>query len=144
MQLVDGKTPAAKLFTGNSSAEMPSDDESEQDVAEAAALTPPSSPDSPRITNDPIRLYLSQMCEIPLLNRDQEISLAKKIEIARKQWRRAVLGNDFALRHTVEILRKVHAGALPFDRTSRSRSPKDLPKSKFPRECHTILKRWMP
>ncbi|MFN9914514.1 MAG: sigma-70 factor domain-containing protein, partial [Pirellulaceae bacterium] len=73
--------------------------------------------DSPRITNDPIRLYLSQMCEIPLLSRDQEISLAKKIEIARKQWRRAVLGNDFALRHTVEVLRKVHPGALPFDRT---------------------------
>ena len=76
-----------------------------------------SSDPAPRLTNDPIRLYLSQMCEIPLLNRDQEISLAKKIEITRRKFRRAVLGNDFALRHTVEILRKVAAGALPFDRT---------------------------
>ncbi|MGN5484556.1 sigma-70 factor domain-containing protein, partial [Campylobacter coli] len=80
-------------------------------------MSAPTGSDGPKITNDPIRLYLSQMCEIPLLNRDQEIALAKKIEIARKQWRRAVLGNDFALRHTVEILRKVHQGALPFDRT---------------------------
>ena len=71
----------------------------------------------PKLTNDPIRLYLSQMCEIPLLSREQEISLAKKIEITRRKFRRAVLGNDFALRQTVEILRKVAAGILPFDRT---------------------------
>ncbi len=142
VQLVDGKTPTAKIFNGNSSTVMPSDDESEQDVAEAAALTPPSSPDSPRITNDPIRLYLSQMCEIPLLNRDQEISLAKKIEIARKQWRRAVLGNDFALRHTVEILRKVHAGALPFDRTIKvsltERLTKEQVSARMPHNLKTL------
>jgi RNA polymerase primary sigma factor len=70
-----------------------------------------------RITNDPIRLYLSQMCEIPLLTRHEEVLFAKKIEITRRQWRRAVLGNDFALRNTVEILKKVHKGVLPFDRT---------------------------
>ncbi len=57
------------------------------------------------------------MCEIPLLTREQEISLAKKIEIHRKLFRRAVLGNDFSMRQTVEILKKVYAGALPFDRT---------------------------
>jgi len=68
-------------------------------------------------SNDPVRLYLAQMCKIPLLNREQEIALAKKIEITRRKFRRAVLGNDFALRHTVEILRKVAAGILPFDRT---------------------------
>jgi len=78
----------------------------------------PAAPaEMPKLTNDPIRLYLSQMCEIPLLNRDQEIALAKKIEITRRKFRRAVLGNDFALRQTVEVLRKVAAGILPFDRT---------------------------
>jgi RNA polymerase primary sigma factor len=85
-------------------------------VVDGEGVSTASDP-APRLTNDPIRLYLSQMCEIPLLNRDQEISLAKKIEITRRKFRRAVLGNDFALRHTVEILRKVAAGALPFDRT---------------------------
>lgn len=68
-------------------------------------------------SDDPIRMYLSQMATIPLLTRPEEIALAKKIEITRKQFRRLVLGCDFALRHTVEILEKVHRGELPFDRT---------------------------
>src|SRR5687767_10035318 len=45
----------------------------------------------PKITSDPIRMYLSQMAEIPLLTREQEISLAKKIEVTRKRFRRSLL-----------------------------------------------------
>lgn len=71
----------------------------------------------PKLSDDPIRLYLSQMSQIPLFTRDEEIALAKKIEITRKRFRRSLLGNDFALRQTVEILRRVHKGQLPFDRT---------------------------
>ncbi|MBX3422480.1 MAG: sigma-70 family RNA polymerase sigma factor [Pirellulaceae bacterium] len=70
-----------------------------------------------KLSDDPIRLYLSQMSEIPLFTREQEIALAKKIEITRKRFRRSLLGSDFALRQTVEILNRVHKGHLPFDRT---------------------------
>lgn len=68
-------------------------------------------------SDDPIRMYLSQMAEIPLLSREEEISLAKKIEITRRQFRRALLENDYALRSTVATLQQVHRGELPFDRT---------------------------
>jgi RNA polymerase primary sigma factor len=68
-------------------------------------------------SDDPIRMYLSQMAEIPLLSREEEISLAKKIEITRRQFRRALLENDYALRSTVATLHQVHRGELPFDRT---------------------------
>ena len=67
--------------------------------------------------DDPIRMYLSQMAEIPLLSREQEISLAKRIEIARRRFRRAVLTNFYALNATVGVLRRVYEGELPFDRT---------------------------
>lgn len=71
----------------------------------------------PKLTSDPIRMYLSQMAEIPLLTREQEIGLAKKIEVTRKRFRRSVLTCDYALRATVAILTQVHKGELPFDRT---------------------------
>ncbi|MBN2216001.1 MAG: sigma-70 family RNA polymerase sigma factor [Pirellulales bacterium] len=74
-------------------------------------------PDVVKWSNDPIRLYLSQMAEIPLLSRSEEIRLAKTIEVARKRFRRTVLGCQMALRGTVGILGKVHRGILPFDRT---------------------------
>jgi len=141
--LVDSPAPGLKLYRPDGPTGIAMmDDEVEEVVAEAAALTVSSSSDSPKITNDPIRLYLSQMCEIPLLSRDQEISLAKKIEIARKQWRRAVLGNDFALRHTVEILRKVHQGDLPFDRTIKvsltERLTKEQVSARMPYNLKTL------
>jgi len=67
--------------------------------------------------NDPIRMYLAQMAEIPLLTRAEEISLAKRIEVTRKRFRRAILGCSYAMQATVETLRRVHEGKLPFDRT---------------------------
>lgn len=113
-----------------------------QPVSKSSSKSSTGSESAPRLTNDPIRLYLSQMCEIPLLNRDQEIALAKKIEITRRKFRRAVLGNDFALRHTVEILRKVAIGALPFDRTIKvsltERLTKEQVTARMPHNLRTL------
>jgi RNA polymerase primary sigma factor len=53
--------------------------------------------------------------EIPLLRRDEEISVAKLIEDSRRSFRGKVLECDYALRLVVEVLRKVDAGELPFD-----------------------------
>jgi RNA polymerase primary sigma factor len=70
-----------------------------------------------KFSSDPIRMYLSQMAEIPLLTRSEEISLAKKIEITRKRFRRTVIGCAMAMRSTMDMLVNVHEGDLPFDRT---------------------------
>ena len=71
----------------------------------------------PQGSSDPIRMYLSQMANIPLLTRDEEIRLAKKIELTRKRFRRNLLRSFSALEATVKALERVHAGELPFDRT---------------------------
>ena len=71
----------------------------------------------PQGSSDPIRMYLSQMANIPLLTRDEEIRLAKKIELTRKRFRRNLLRSFSALEATVKTLERVHSGELPFDRT---------------------------
>jgi RNA polymerase primary sigma factor len=81
------------------------------------AALPALPEESRKFSSDPIRMYLSQMAVIPLLTRDQEISLAKKIEVTRKRYRRTVLGCNLALKAALVVLGKVHKGALPFDRT---------------------------
>ncbi len=98
--------------------------------------------DLPKASDDPIRMYLSQMAEIPLLTREQEISLAKKIEITRKQYRRSLLESDYAMRATVEVLQKVHTGELPFDRTIKvsltERLTKEQILQRMPHNLRTI------
>lgn len=67
--------------------------------------------------DDPVRIYLMQMGEIPLLNRAEEISSAKRIERARTKYRRSLLANDFILRGALVLLKKVRNGELRLDRT---------------------------
>ncbi len=87
--------------------------------------------DDSRRIDDPVRMYLTQMGEIPLLKRDEEIALAKKIEETRKRFRRKVLECDGALRQVVETLRRVHTGDLPFDRTVKVSLTENLEKDKI-------------
>src|SRR5205807_1457215 len=86
--------------------------------------------DSRRI-DDPVRMYLTQMGEIPLLKREEEIALAKKIEVTRKRFRRKVLECDGALRQVVDTLKRVHSGDLPFDRTVKVSLTENLEKDKI-------------
>ncbi len=67
--------------------------------------------------DDPVRMYLTQMGEIPLLTREEEISLARKIELTRKQFRKEVLSSGFGMKNAIEILEDVLKGELAFDRT---------------------------
>jgi len=67
--------------------------------------------------DDPVRMYLTQMGSIPLLTREQEISLARKIENTRKIYRSLILSSGFSLREAIEIIDDVQRGKLAFDRT---------------------------
>jgi RNA polymerase primary sigma factor len=75
------------------------------------------SDDNESWSDDPVRMYLTQMGEIPLLTRAQEIHLAKKIEITRRKFRAKLLECDYVIQIAYKILKRVHAGELPFDRT---------------------------
>ncbi len=113
------------------------DDEHDDDLAEEtledeeAELTPEDLDEISRRIDDPVRMYLTQMGEIPLLTREQEISLAKRIEITRKRFRRKVLECQFALSLVVDVLKKVNEGELPFDRTVKVSVTENLEKDQI-------------
>src|SRR5690606_22876141 len=67
--------------------------------------------------DDPVRMYLMQMGEIPLLSRDEEIAAAKQIEKTRRRFRHSMLASDYVLQGAVALLEKVRDGQLRLDRT---------------------------
>ncbi len=84
-----------------------------------------------RHIDDPVRMYLTQMGQIDLLSRAQEVSLAKKIEATRRRFRRKVLECDYAMRNVFETLKRVHANELPFDRTIKVSLTEELEKDQI-------------
>jgi RNA polymerase primary sigma factor len=78
--------------------------------------------------DDPVRMYLTQMGEIPLLSREDELRLAKRIEITRKRFRTKVLESPLAVIEAIQILEDVKNGELAFDRTLKADSAIDVSK----------------
>lgn len=68
-------------------------------------------------TEDPVRMYLMQMGQIPLLTREQEVSAAKQIERTRTRYRNSMLANDFMLQGALKLLEQVRDKQLRLDRT---------------------------
>ena len=81
--------------------------------------------------DDPVRMYLAQMGDLPLLTRDEEVYHAKKIEIFRAWFRIKILGNGLVLGRVLQIMEDVFNGSLPFDRTLKTNLSFDLTKERL-------------
>ena len=97
-----------------------------------------------RRIDDPVRMYLTQMGEIPLLTREEEITLAKKIELTRMAFRRKVLENDFCMMQAVDLMQAVADGRMPFDRTMKISTNEHMGKAtiirRLPANLATVRK----
>ena len=95
-----------------------------------------------RRIDDPIRMYLTQMGQIPLLTRNSEISLARKIELARMAFRRKMLQCDYCARNSLDLLQQVHNGSMSFDRTIKvgttHNTTKSVIKKRLPENIKTV------
>ncbi len=83
----------------------------EEDVAEEAEEVLKSDFGS---TTDPIRMYMREMGQIDLLTRNQEIELAKQIEVGLQQAQEALSNCPFMMRHLLERFQLVTWKKLRF------------------------------
>ncbi|MEK6558686.1 MAG: sigma-70 family RNA polymerase sigma factor [Planctomycetota bacterium] len=89
---------------------------------------------------DPVRLYLKEMANLPLLSREKELYLAKKIKILSRLLNRRVLIFDYALENFVRILEEVDSESelVQFIETSAS---KDQNKDEMVEQIRSIAKK---
>ncbi len=88
------------------------------------------------ILDDPVRMYLRQMGQVPLLDREKEIAISKKIEEAEAHAQDALCSIWLTLRPQLEVAKKLNAKEERFDRVvldkkaeSREAYFKMLPKA---------------
>ncbi len=102
-----------------------SDDDEEEDKADSKL----------DILDDPVRMYLKQMGQVPLLTREQEVEISKRIEEAELSVQKFVNRFGFISRAYLDLATKLNEGRERFDRVildkkieSRERYMKALPK----------------
>ncbi|MBV8353625.1 MAG: sigma-70 family RNA polymerase sigma factor, partial [Verrucomicrobia bacterium] len=87
------------------------------------------------ILDDPVRMYLKQMGQVPLLTREQEVEISKRIEDAELMVQRFINRFGFTSKAHLDLAQKLIEGRERFDRVildkkieNRERYMKGLPK----------------
>ena len=111
------------------------DAQSDDDEVEEPKKVPVTREGRLDILDDPVRMYLKQMGQVPLLTREQEVEISKRIEKAESETKKILSKFGFIPDAYLDLARRLEAGEERFDRLiidkkieSRSRYLKNLPR----------------
>jgi RNA polymerase primary sigma factor len=86
-------------------------------------------------SDDPVRMYLKEMGSVPLLSREEEVEISKRIEKAQMQIERIIMRFRYSTREAISIAHYLITGKERFDKIiaekeieDKSRFLKKLPK----------------
>ena len=74
--------------------------------------------------DDPVRMYLREMGRVPLLTKEQEISIAKRIEAAEKELSEVILNAPYAIKEAQMLAARILAGRLQFAQICDDEDPR--------------------
>lgn len=74
--------------------------------------------------DDHVRTYLAQMGQMPLLNKKDEMTLAKQIDFARRRYRRAIFSCDLTVRKAIFQIKRVISGDMAPNKVFKAKGKK--------------------
>ncbi len=80
-------------------------------------------------SDDPVRMYLKEMGSVPLLTREEEVEISKRIEKAQLQIEKIIMRFRYSLRETISIANYLITGKDRFDKIIAEKEIED--KQKF-------------
>jgi RNA polymerase primary sigma factor len=104
----DGREPLGLPFE-EESAFFPPEDPHEEDFA-----APQAAEDS-IYTDDPVRVYLREMGSVPLLTREGEVTLARRMERGKLRMQKAISRSALVQMRAAEIAEQIKAGSEELD-----------------------------
>ncbi|HYG22526.1 MAG TPA: RNA polymerase sigma factor RpoD [Verrucomicrobiae bacterium] len=96
-----------ELYTKLRTLEVEIVDQAEVERAKPAQAEEADEDSRLEILDDPVRMYMNQMGKVPLLTREQEVEICKKIEDAELDMKRLVYSLGFAAKEHIAIAEKL-------------------------------------
>lgn len=91
-------------------------------------------------SDDPVRMYLKEMGSVPLLSREEEVEISKRIEKAQMQIERIIMRFRYSLREAISIANYLMTGKERFDKIISEKEVHDKPEylRKLPLLCSLL------
>src|SRR3984893_17040513 len=78
-------------------------------------------------SDDPVRMYLKEMGSVPLLTREEEVEISKRIEKAQIQIEKIIMRFRYSIREAVSIANYLIGGKDRFDKVITEKAVADKP-----------------
>jgi RNA polymerase primary sigma factor len=89
-------------------------------------------------TNDPVRMYLREMGTVPLLTREGEVSIARRIERGERKVLKALSRSPYVLGQIRELGERIRKGQVSSNLFAGGEEDEDAPQGKLDRARHAI------
>jgi len=104
--------------------EKKEEDKRKEKVAKKAELRREAAHARLERADDPVRMYLREMGRVPLLTKDQEVAIAKRIEAAEDDLNDVILGTPYTLKEVQMIGARLLAGRLNYAQICKDEDPR--------------------